>query len=36
MWTVTLGRWWPIDEHPAVSELKKKLSSFHGEACVKP
>lgn len=35
MWTVTLGRWWPIEEHPAVSELKEKLSSFHGKSFIK-
>jgi lipopolysaccharide/colanic/teichoic acid biosynthesis glycosyltransferase len=36
MWTVTLGRWWPIEEHQTISELNEKLSSFHGKPCVKP
>ena len=25
VWMLSLGRWWPIDEHQAVSELKKKI-----------
>jgi lipopolysaccharide/colanic/teichoic acid biosynthesis glycosyltransferase len=35
IWTVTLGRWWPIEEHQAVSKLKKKLSSFDGKTSLK-
>lgn len=25
IWMLSLGRWWPIEEHQAVSELKKKI-----------
>ena len=26
IWMLTLGRWWPIEEHPGVVELKKRLN----------
>jgi lipopolysaccharide/colanic/teichoic acid biosynthesis glycosyltransferase len=35
LWTVTLGRWWPIEEHQAVSHLRRRLSSFGGENRIK-
>ena len=27
LWMLTLGRWWPIEEHPEVVELNKKLTA---------
>ena len=27
VWMLTFGKWWPIEEHPEVAELKKKLRS---------
>lgn len=26
VWMLTFGRWWPIDEHPRVAELKTKVA----------
>jgi len=36
LWAVTVGRWRPIDEHPAVSELRRKLSSLPGSKVAQP
>ena len=27
LWMLTLGRWWPIEEHPEVVELKRKIAA---------
>ena len=27
VWMLTLGRWWPIEEHPEVAALKNKLAA---------
>ena len=36
LWAVTVGRWRPIDEHPAVSDLRRKLSSLPGSKVAQP
>lgn len=31
IWMLTLGRWWPIKEHPAIAKLREKIERDYTE-----